>query len=335
MLTLDIFNDDAFSVASLTTSINTTPEGQSVPSDLDALFNEEGVTTTVVSIERENDSFALVPAGERGAPADVTRGAQRDMIPFNTIHLPTRGAIKADEVQNVRAFGAETEMQTVESMVASRLQKMRRRLETTIRYHRVGAVTGKIYDANGTKVLLDLYQKFNITQQTVAFTLAADTTDVAQKVRDAMRKSEDVIGGAGIITGWLGICGRGWYDAFVGHEKVKTAFDRWNDGQFLRDDLRKGFSFGGVTWKEFYGKVGDTEFIGTDDAYLIPIGIDDLFITRFSPGDYMDTVNTIGLPFYASQELMKMRKGVDLEAQSNPLNLCTRPRAVIKLKKGT
>jgi hypothetical protein len=28
---------------------------------------------------------------------------------------------------------------------------------------------------------------------------------------------------------------------------------------------------------------------------------------------------------------MRFGKGVDLEAQSNPLNLCTRPRAVIKL----
>ena len=47
----------------------------------------------------------------------------------------------------------------------------------------------------------------------------------------------------------------------------------------------------------------------------------------------METVNTIGLPLYAKQELMRMNKGVELEAQSNPLNLCTKPRAVIKLVK--
>jgi hypothetical protein len=331
---LDIFNDDAFSLASLTASINTQPEGQAAPSELDALFDEEGITTTVVSIERENDSLILVPASERGAPGDVTLRPARDEIPFKTLHLPTRGAIKADEVQGVRAFGSETELQTVEAIVAGRLRKMRSRIEATIRYHRVGAITGKIYDADGQKVLLDLYARFGITQQTVAFTLAAEGTDVAQKIRDAKRKSEDVIAGTGVITGWLGICGRGFYDAFVGHATVKTAFDRWNDGQFLRDDLRKGFTYQDVVWKEYYGKVGNIDFIGTDDAYLIPIGIDDLFITRFAPADFMETVNTIGLPFYAAQEMMKMNKGVDLEAQSNPLNICTRPRAVIKLKKG-
>ena len=233
----------------------------------------------------------------------------------------------------MRAFGSESQTQTVQNLVTQRLLKMRQRLEATLRYHRFGAVTGKIYDADGSRVLLDLHQRFGITAQSVAMALGTETTDLQQKIRDAKRKSEDVIGDSGVITGWLGICGRGFYDAFVGHATVKQAYDRWNDGQFLRDDLRKGFTFGEVTWKEFYGKVGSISFIGENDAYLIPVGVSELFITRYAPADYMETVNTIGLPLYAKQELMRMNKGVALEAQSNPLNLCTKPRAVIKLTK--
>jgi hypothetical protein len=45
----------------------------------------------------------------------------------------------------------------------------------------------------------------------------------------------------------------------------------------------------------------------------------------------METVNTIGLPYYAKQEELRMGKGIDLESQSNPISICTRPRAVIKL----
>ena len=40
MPSLDIFNDDAFSAVSLTNAINTTPEGQRVPTLLDALFDQ-------------------------------------------------------------------------------------------------------------------------------------------------------------------------------------------------------------------------------------------------------------------------------------------------------
>ena len=57
-LTLDIFNDDAFGVASLTAAINNPPEGQYVPTLLDSLFEEEGITTTSVMIERDGDALA-------------------------------------------------------------------------------------------------------------------------------------------------------------------------------------------------------------------------------------------------------------------------------------
>lgn len=333
-VTLDIFNDDAFSVASLTAAINNPPEGQAQPTLLDVLFDEEGVTTTAVMIERDGDSLALVPAAERGASGDVTVGSKRDLLPFSTIHLPTRAAIKADEVQGIRAFGSEGETQTVQNLVTQRLRKMRARIEATLRYHRVGAVTGKIYDADGSTVLLDTHTRFGLTQQSVSFALGTEGTDVAGKIRTAKRKSEDAVAGTGIITGFLGICGRGFYDAFVGHKSVKEAFNLWNQGQFLRDDLRKGFTFGDVVWQEFHGKVGSIEYIGTNDAYLIPVGVQGLFISRFAPADYMETVNTLGLPFYGKQELMRFNRGVELEAQSNPLSLCTRPRAVIKLTAG-
>lgn len=334
MASLDIFNGDAFGAVSLTNAINTSPEGQRVPTLLDSLFEEEGVSTTSVFIERENDSLALVPAGERGAPAAVTTGAQRDAVPFKTLHLATRSTIRADEVQGVRAFGSESELETVMELVGKRLLKQRRRLEATIRFQRAGAITGKIYDADGQRLLLDLHRQFGIEQQTHAMALGNGSTKVLNKVVEAKRKGEDAIADSGIITGWLAVCGRGFWDAFTGHASTTDAWDRFQDGQFKRSDLRQvGFQFGGVEWQEFYGKVGGVEFIGSDDAYLIPLGVDGLLVTKYAPADYMDTVNTIGQAFYASQELLPHNKGIDLEAQSNPLSICTRPRAIIKLTK--
>ena len=86
-------------------------------------------------------------------------------------------------------------------------------------------------------------------------------------------------------------------------------------------------------WREYRGSVGGISFIGDDDAYLVPTGIADMFITRFAPADYMETVNTMGLPYYAKQEPMRMNKGIELETQSNPISLCTRPDAIVKLTK--
>lgn len=57
----------------------------------------------------------------------------------------------------------------------------------------------------------------------------------------------------------------------------------------------------------------------------------DLFISAFAQADYMEVVNTEGLPYYAKLERLPFDKGVAGEAQSNPLHLCTRPLAVREL----
>lgn len=333
MPTLDIFNDDAFGVSQLTAAINDAEEGRSVPGIIDDLFQEEGINTTAAWIERNGDTLTLVPSAPRGGVGDETGKDKRSAMPVSTFHLPVIGGINADEVQNVRAFGSETELQTVEALVNKQLAKMRRRLEATMAYHRIGALKGIVKDATGSD-LLNLFTLFGGAQQSQAMALTTTTTKVRDKVIAAKRKSEDVIGDAGVITGWRAICGRNFFDALIGHEKIEEAYDNWSQAPnvLLGDHRKSGFKFADVEWLEYYGSVGGVAFIDPDEAYLIPI-VDGLFITRFAPADYMETVNTIGLPYYAKKELRKFGKGVDLEAQSNPLNLCTKPRAIIKLTK--
>jgi hypothetical protein len=329
MPALDIFNDDAFSVSSLTAAIINTPHLPSRISGM-GIFQEEGITTTTVQIEREGRGLNLVTAGERGQPAAVVAGDKRAMIPFNTQHLPQRATILADEIQNVRSFGSESELETVQSVVNKRLAKMRRNIDATLEYHRLGAIKGQILDANGSTVLLDLFTAFGITQNTHSMALANSATKIRNKIVEAKRKVEDELGGLS-YTGLTAICGAGFFDALLAHEDAKAAFDRWQDGAFLREDLRNGFPWAGVVWEEYRGKVGGVDFVGANDAYLIPTGVADMYLTRFAPADYMETANTIGLPYYAKPELMGFNKGVMLEAQSNPLCINTRPRAVLKM----
>jgi len=331
MATLDIFNTDAFSVSSLTASINTVAEGQAVPSVIDQLFagNEQSISTTTAWVEKKGDSLELVPAAERGAPGLPISNAKRDGVDLRAVHLPTRSGVNADEVQNVRAFGSESEQQMVERLVQQKLDQMRRNLQATITYHRMGAIKGQVLDADGS-VLLNLFTKFGVTQQTQSMELDQTTTDVRKLILAAKRLSEKTIAGAVPISGFVSLCGEGFFDYFISHGDTKAAFDRYMEGAILRDDIRAGFNFGGVVWRELYGKVGSTEFVGTNDAYLIPLGTD-MFKTLWCPADYMETVNTLGMPFYAKQEPRKFNKGIDLEAQSNPITICTRPRAIVKL----
>ena len=112
MADMALFNDDAFSMTALTASIN---ELETTPSRLAALglFEEEGMTVTTAQIERDGEQLQLVASAERGSPGQVVVGSKRQVIPFNAVHLPEIATIKADEVQNLRAFGEETELEAL------------------------------------------------------------------------------------------------------------------------------------------------------------------------------------------------------------------------------
>lgn len=337
MPALDIFNDDAFSVQSLTTAINEQPHQPTLIGSL-GLFSENGITTTNLSIEKRGTTLALVSSAARGAPGAPVTNDKSKLIPISTVHLPQRGSVIADEVQNLRAFGTESDVETVQNLVNRKLGKMRRNLDVTIEWQRIGAIKGQVLDANGTDVILDLFTTFGVSQQTHGMALSTDTTKVKQKITEAQRKAEDKLGGL-MHRGFVALCGKGFFDALVNHPAVVAAYDRWQDGAFLRTLQRSqvsgapGFEFCNVSWHEYRGTVGGINFIGDDDAYLVPVGVMDLFETHFAPADYMETVNTNGLPYYAKQEMMRMNKGVELESQSNPISICTRPDVVVKLTK--
>lgn len=329
MPTLDIFNNDAFGLVSLTKSINEQPHVPGRIGEL-GLFSEEGVNTVTVSVEKLGDTLALVPAGERGKPAENVKGDKRTMVDFRTIHLPQRSSIGADEVTGVRAFGSESELETIQGVVAKRLGKHRTALDATIEYQRIGAIKGQILDSDGSTVLVNIFDRFGLTQQSKVMALSTDATKVRVKINEAKRLMEDALGNA-VYRSARVLCSASFFDAFISHPNVEKFYLNWQAAADQRGDVRSGFLFGDVFWEEYRGKVGSTSFIGDGDAYLVPEGVPDLFVTNFAPADYVETVGTIGLPYYSKQELLPMGKGVALESQSNPISLCTRPRASIKL----
>lgn len=329
MADINIFADDAFSLSSLTAAINEQPF---VPSRIAQLgiFSEEGITTTTVQIEKDGETLELVSSAERGAPGQVVVGSKRNMIPFNTVHLPEFAAIKADEIQNIRAFGSETELQAVQTVVNTRLGKARRQLDATHEWHRIGAIKGLILDADANTVLVDLFTAFGLTQQTVVFDLDVTDTEVREKCLDVQEAIEDVLGAVQFL-GVRVLCGKNFWRDLITHPSVEKTYLNSQMAAALRGDPRDAFDFGGCVFERYRGKVGGVAYVADDEAYAFAEGVPDLFVTRYAPADYMETVNTNGLPYYAKQELMRMGKGVDLEAQSNPIHLCTRPRSVIKL----
>lgn len=334
MSVLDVFNADAFSLRELTAAILKAPYKPSRIGELN-LFEERAVTSTIVMIEEKDGQLTLIPRSPRGAPGDSIGAVARVGRPLSVPHLLRRSTVLADEVQNVRAFGSDNALEGVQDVVNDRLATLRAMHEVTLEYHRLGAIKGLILDADGLTTIYDLFAEFGVVQQTHDFAFSVATTDIRAQCVAVARKVEDALGAAR-YTGIRAFCSDEWFDAMIGHTNVIDSF-KYQEGQVLRSDLRRGFTFGGITFEEYPGSVGGVSFIEDDVAYAFPEGVrterGSLFTTYFAPADYADTVNTPGLPIYARQERMDFDRGIMVESQSNPLALCLRPRALVKLTK--
>ena len=77
MADIAIFEDEAFTVTSLTAALNDQPYLPGRISSL-GLFREEGITTLTVQIEKDGMTLALVKAAARGGPGQAVIGDKRN-----------------------------------------------------------------------------------------------------------------------------------------------------------------------------------------------------------------------------------------------------------------
>jgi hypothetical protein len=129
--------------------------------------------------------------------------------------------------------------------------------------------------------------------------------------------------------------------ALTTHAKVKKAFENWQQGAILINDVRSGFTFGGITFEEYRGQatdrhdgtVNERRFIAAGEVHAFPLGTVDTFGTYLAPADFNETVNTARPAALRQAGPRKFERGTDLHTQSNPLPMCHRPGVLVKLTK--
>lgn len=324
---LDVFRSDAFSVVSLTDAINKVPHRPGRIGQL-GLFRSSGITSTTVVVEAKDGRLELIATTPRGGVPTSLGPAKRTSRAFVVPHLEKYSTIYADQVQGVRPFGEETGTDSVQAIVNERLTELRSFHDVTLEYHRMGALRGNIYDADGVTVLFNLFTEFGVSQQTHDINLGTD--DVQAQTIAIQRKIEDELGND-MVTGFHAFAGDAFYDALRSDPNVRDTLKALQ-AEELRENARV-FRYGGITWENYRGRVGGIDFVPTDEAIVFPLGTG-IFRTYFAPADYMETVNTVGLPLYSKIfSDPELNRWVKVHTQSNPLNINLRPRAVIRVTK--
>ncbi|HOV03440.1 MAG TPA: major capsid protein, partial [Kaistiaceae bacterium] len=226
------------------------------------------------------------------------------------------------------------DLETVLDRVNSKARRHAQDLTMTLEHQRVGAIKGIVATKSGA-ILENLYTRFGIAiPAAVSLELDVDATDVGKLVDSVRYSIEDSLDAN--YDGLHVYTGRDFHTALWRHKSVKETLLSHAGAVELRMATPDVFEFGSMTFERYRtGSAATTAlgapYIAADEARVIVKGVPGLFITRFAPADYEETVNTIGLPFYVKQEQKPFNKGRDLQVQMNAISLCTRPSTLRKL----
>jgi len=332
---LNPFGTDAFNMVSLTNSINILPNNYGRLREL-GLFPDKGVTTRSVIVEENNGVLNLLSTLPVGSPGQQNRMGKRKVRSFAIPHIPLDDAVYPSEFNGVRAFGTENQTETLAGVMNNHLQTAKNKFGITLEHLRMGALKGVILDADGS-LLYNLFTEFGVQQNLVDFDLGNTSADIRSKCMSVIRLIEDNLHGETMNGPVRALVSSSFFDALTGHADVKNTFEATAlSYSTLGTDIRKGFSYGGIIFEEYRGTATDAAgnvraFIADGDGHCFPTGTMNAFSTLYAPADFLETVNTVGLPLYAKQEMGQFERRVDLHIQSNPLPICYRPGILIKI----
>jgi hypothetical protein len=344
---LDVFSDDAFSLVGLTDSISKIDHVPGQAGELAFAGTGQGVPTTKIAIEYRDQVLSIIPTTPRGAPAPQEVRDKSKLFDLEIPQIKLEDTIGVHSIQNVRAFGSGDLIDGAQTVVNDQLAKMAARLDLTIEHMRLGALKGKILDADGT-LLTNLYSAFGVAEPD-PITFPNDNMSEPQSLRETCQQVVRQVQKAAKMllpstAQVYALCGDDFFDEVTNHADVATAFAGWTAAQqrLAGDAMATPFNFGGLAFVNYRGTDGvtgaeesDGELVGevgiaSGECRIFLTGVPGLYSEKFAPADFVESANTVGLPRYAKLVPDRMGRSFTLHVQSNPLPICTRPATLLK-----
>lgn len=305
------------------------------------LFTGEGVTQHTVALEEIDQTFGIVTDRIRGERNNVSKNDGRKIHTFAIPHFPLDDYISPKDLQGKRAYGSEG-VETLDAVRFRKMERIRQSHAATLEVARAKLLdSGDVYAPNGS-VVTNFYTAFGITRKTVAFALGTGTTDLIAKCEEVIAHVQDNLLAGEITERVVGICSPGFFSALISHATVKEAYKYYaSQPEPLRarlgargaglDGRFRSFEFGGILFIEYRGNFGGYgDLMTADEVRFVPLGTMDTFYTYFAPADKFDLVNTVGQAAYMFEFRDPKGSKIELETESNFMNMIRRPAVVVR-----
>lgn len=327
--------DKPFELTDYTEELVSVPNTWGLINEL-GLFRKESVSQHSITVESTNGTLGLVTDQVRGARNTMNTDDTRVLRAFAIPHFPLDDAISPMDLQGKRAYGSPDAAETKDAVIARKLARIRKSHAVTLEAARAYAITvGAVYAPNGT-VVGNFYTDFGVTRKEIDFVLGTGTTNLTAKTEEAIAHIQDNIMSGEAISNIVVLCSPEFFSKVIDHATVKEAYKYYTSTQeLLRKRLGSGvyrrFEHGGVEYVEYRGlKPDGTRFIPAGDAYFVPQGTSDMFLTYFSPANKFSHVNTLGEEAYAFTYEDGKDEAISVQTETNFLNLVRRPQAIVR-----
>lgn len=327
--------EKAFELVDYTPELLLVPNTWGLINEL-GIFGEQGVSQHSITVESHEGTLGVITDQPRGARNLVNKDETRILRSFALTHHPLDDQITPQDIQGKRLYGSPDATETEAAVMARKLTRIRRAHAVTLETARAFTiVNGSQFAPNGT-VSANFYTDFGISRKSVDFVFGTSTTDMIAKVEEVVAHIQDNVLTGGIVNEVIVLCSPGFFSKLVGHATVKEAYKYYSSTQEpLRNRLGTGlyrrFVFGGATFIEYRGSYNGSALITANEAFALPTGVEDMFETYFGPANRLDMVNTLGEPAYVFSYRDPRGQAVEIQSESNFINILKRPAACVRL----
>ncbi|ABQ13809.1 major capsid protein [Dichelobacter nodosus] len=325
----DVLSKLGLTQAELDEAVNSKPN---VPYRLlnSGLFQDKNLTTTSVMVEFTDKELKLIPANSRVGAANVRAyGKGSTVRTFTPPLLNLETTIRSEQIQDVRKVGTRDALLSNAEAMQEEIATHREMHDLTIEHLMLGAIKGKIIDADGETVLFDLFKELGISEPLT--TIDAAAADIGQQFAKTLRIMKDGLAGDTCTQARV-LCSRGFFDSVIAHKSAHEAFERYQENAFARNLPVDTFQWNGFIFEVYHYEIDGKPVIADGEAHAYLEGMQRGFTRYNATGTLMSAVNQIARPFYIDIEDLAHKRGISVYTESAPLPLCLRPKTLMHFK---
>lgn len=333
------------------------------------LFVGQGTSQESIIFDKNYVTRTLLPqVSKRGGEHSKGKDRKVDTFAIPLPYFNHQDYVTPQDIQGWRQAGTPDQPKLLATAIADKWEDMRADFDQTKEYMKCRAITGKTVDPQGNTIA-DMFTVLDFTQLTIDFELsnaAADIDGTIAALKRLVAKNAKAGGRIGRIEVMVT---PEFFDALVAHPKLREAylcyqasapsdtiradlarFEEWGvvdtfvhkglmfysyDAEFAVESTGAGSVDGiqTVTAFESLDASGAVvkDFANDQGGYTIVNGMSGAYRAYFGPANTLSGANSVGQEMFAYQYRDPKDKYHELELESAPLYILTKPQLSVKV----